>query len=121
MIDFLKFYITDNSTIQHLENHYLLEWIKSEDKLNLFDIEVIKTKTVKHFKGIVFCFFSNRVDIIFKPHYYFNDGLHNANDFRVKDCIQTILELKTLFKIDLDLLKIVNIEFSQNLYYAYLY
>lgn len=115
MIDFLKFYITDNSTIQHLENHYLLEWVKSEDKLNLFDIEVIKTKTVKHFKGIVFCFFSNRVDIIFKPHYYFNDGLHNANDFKVIDCIQTILELKTLFKIDLDLLKIVNIEFGLNI------
>ena len=114
MIDFLKFYITDNSTIQHLENHYLLEWVKSEDKLNLFDIEVIKTKTIKQYKGIYFCFYTNRIDILFKPHYYFNDNLHNANDFRAIDCINAVLELKNTFNIDLKLLKVVNIEFGIN-------
>ncbi len=114
MLDFIKFSILDNHLIHYLENHNLLEWVKSEDKRNLYDIEVIKTKTVKEFKGIYFCFYSNRIDILFKPHYYFNNNLHNANDFKVNDCINTVLELKEALKIDLKLLKVVNIEFGLN-------
>lgn len=104
----------DISLINYLENHNLLEWVKSEDKINLFDFEVIKTKTVKHYKGILFCFYSNRIDIIFKPHYYFTNNLHNANDFKIVDCIKTISEFQNAFKIDLKLLKVVNIEFGIN-------
>lgn len=114
MLDFLKLYIIDISLINYLENHILLEWIKSEDRFNYFDNEVIKTKTVKQYKGILFCFYSNRVEVLFKPHYYFNGGLHNANDFKIKDCINVVLELKNTFKIDLKLLKIINIEFGIN-------
>jgi hypothetical protein len=114
MLDFLKLSIIDISLINYLENHNLLEWVNSEDKLNLFDKEVIKTKTVKQYKGILFCFYSNRIDILFKPHYYFNNNLHNANDFKINDCIKTILELKNIFEINLKLLKVVNIEFGIN-------
>jgi hypothetical protein len=114
MLDFLKLYIIDISLINYLENHILLEWIKSEDQFNYFDNEVIKTKTVKQYKGILFCFYSNRIDILFKPHYYFNNNLHNANDFKIVDCIKTISEFKNTFKIDLKLLKVVNIEFGIN-------
>ncbi|PTS96002.1 hypothetical protein DBR27_16630, partial [Flavobacterium sp. HMWF030] len=114
MLDFLKLYIKDISLINYLENHILLEWVKSEDRFNYFDNEVIKTKTVKQYKGILFCFYSNRVEVLFKPHYYFNGGLHNANDFKIKDCINVILEFKNTFKIDLKLLKVVNIEFGIN-------
>jgi len=115
MLDFLKLSIIDISLINYLEHHNLLEWVKSEDKINLFDFEVIKTKTVKHYKGILFCFYSNRIDILFKPHYYFNNNLHNANDFKIVDCIKTISELKNTFEIDLKLLKVVNIEFGINI------
>jgi hypothetical protein len=114
MLDFLKLSILDISLINDLENHNLLEWVKSEDKINLFDVEVIKTRTVKQYQGIFFCFYSNRIDILFKPHYYFNDNLHNANDFKIVDCIETISRLKNTFKIDLKLLKVVNIEFGIN-------
>lgn len=114
MLDFLKLSTLDISLINDLENHDLLEWVKSEDKMNLFDFEVIKTKTVKQYKGILFCFYSNRIDILFKPHYYFNNNVHNANDFKINDCINVILELKNAFKIDLQLLKVVNIEFGLN-------
>lgn len=114
MLDSLKLSIIDISMINYLENHNLLEWVKSEDKINLFDFEVIKTKTVKHHKGILFCFYSNRIDILFKPHYYFNNNLHNANDFKIIDCIKTFSELKSIFEIDLNLLKVVNIEFGIN-------
>jgi hypothetical protein len=115
MLDFLKLSILDISLINFLKNHDLLEWVKSEDRFNYFDNEVIKTKTVKQHKGILFCFYSNRIDILFKPHYYFNGGLHNANDFTINDCIKTITELKNIFIIDLKLLKVVNIEFGINI------
>lgn len=114
MLDFLKLYIIDITLINYLENHYLLQWVKSEDRFNYFDKEVIKTKTVKQYNGILFCFYSNRVEVLFKPHYYFNDGSHNANDFKIKDCINVILEFKNTFKIDLKLFKVVNIEFGIN-------
>ena len=114
MLDFLKFSITDNGLIHYLENHILLDWVQNEDKINLFDIEVVKTKTVKQYKGILFCIYSNRIDVFFKPHYYFNGNLHNANDFKIKDCINVVLELKNAFKIDLKLLKVVNVEFGLN-------
>lgn len=115
MLDFLKLSIFCTSLINYLENHNLLEWAKSEDRLNYFDKEVIKTKTIKQYKGILFCFYTNRVDILFKPHYCFNLNLHNANDFKIIDCINTILEFKNTFEIDLRLLKVVNIEFGINI------
>lgn len=115
MLDFLKLSIIDISLINYLENHNLLEWVKSEDRFNYFDNEVIKTKTIKQYKGILFCFYSNKVEVLFKPHYYFNNGLHNANDYTVKDCIDTVLEFKNTFEIDLKLLKVINIEFGINI------
>ena len=115
MLDFLKLSIIDISLINYLENHNLLEWVKSEDRFNYFDNEVIKTKTIKQYKGILFCFYSNKVEVLFKPHYYFNSGLHNANDYTVIDCVNTVLEFKKTFKIDLQLLKVVNIEFGINI------
>ena len=115
MIDLLKLSITNSELIHYFENHTLLDWYMTEDKINYFDLEVIKTKTVKHYKGIIFCFYSNRLEILFKPHYYHNNNLHNANDFNVIDCIKAITSLKTVFKIDLRLLKVVNIEFGINI------
>lgn len=115
MLDFLKLYITDILLMKYLEKHNLLEWVKSEDQFNYYDNEVIKTKIVKQYKGILFCFYSNRVEVLFKPHYYFNNGLHNANDFKIVDGIKTISELKNTFEIDLRLLKVVNIEFGINI------
>lgn len=113
-MDFLKLSVTDILLIDYFRNHNLLEWASSEDRFNYFDKEVIKTKTIKQHKGILFCFYSNRIDILFKPHYYFNNNLHNANDFKIVDCINTILELKNTFEIDLKLLKVINIEFGIN-------
>jgi len=113
-MDFLKLSVTDNLLIDYFRNHDLPEWVKSEDRINLFDKEVIKTKIIKEYKGIMFCFYSKKIEILFKPHYYFNDNLHNANDFKIIDCINTILEFKNTFGIDLKLLKVINIEFGIN-------
>jgi hypothetical protein len=114
MIDFLKLQTYDLTLVDYFNNNELLMWLSDTDKLNHSYTEVINTKKVKQYKGIYFCFYSNRLDILLKPHYYFNGNLHNANDFRITDCINVINEFKNDFKIDLNLLKVVNIEFGLN-------
>lgn len=114
MLDFLKLQTFDLPLIDYFDNLDLLTWKSETDTLNHFDKEVITTKKVKQYNGVYFCFYSNRLDILFKPHYYFNNNLHNANDFKVIDCIAVIIEFQTDLQIDLSLLKVVNIEFGLN-------
>jgi hypothetical protein len=114
MLDFLKFTNYDHTLIEKLECNPLLSWKSESENLKYFDSEVITTKKIKEYKGILFCFYANRLDILFKPHYYFNGNLHNANDFTIIDCINTINVLKNDLNIDLNLLKVVNIEFGVN-------
>ncbi|RVT78549.1 hypothetical protein EOD40_04760 [Flavobacterium sufflavum] len=114
MIDFLKLETYTISQIDYFKNHILLNWVSDTDKINIYDNEVITTKKVKQYKGIYFCFYSNKLEIRFKPHYYFNDNLHNANDFSIIDCINTIIEVKNVLKIDLQAFKVVNIEYGLN-------
>ena len=114
MLDFLKLQTYDLSLIEYFNTNDLLTWLCDTDKLKHLDSEVITTKKTKQYKGIYFCFYSNRLDILFKPHYYFNNNLHNANDFKIVDCINVISNFKEIFKIDLAHLKVVNIEFGLN-------
>ncbi len=114
MVDLLKTQTFNPSVIEYFDLHPLLLYHSNTDKLKHIDNEVLTTKKIKQFKGIYFCFYNNRLDILFKPHYYFNDNLHNANDFKVVDCINVINEFKNTFTIDLKDLKVVNIEFGLN-------
>ncbi|RTY94328.1 hypothetical protein EKL32_11260 [Flavobacterium sp. GSN2] len=114
MIDFLKLLTFDAALIDYFNSNRLLEWVSNEDRFNHFDNEVINTKTKKQYKGIYFCFYSNKLEILFKPHYYFNGNLHNANDFTAIDSINIIKEFKTTFNINLMNLKVVNIEYGLN-------
>ena len=115
MIDFLKLETYDAIQIDCLFNHTLLHWVSDTDRLKYLDKEVITTKTIKHFKGIYFHFYSNKLEILFKPHYYFNDNVHNANDFNIKDCVRTIKEVKNALNIDATMFKVINIEYGLNI------
>lgn len=114
MVDFLKLETYAISQIDYFKNHTLLDWVSDTDKLNNFDKEVVISKKVKQYKGIHFCFYSNKLEILFKPHYYFNDGLHNANDFTIMDCIDVLVGVRNVLKIDLKVFKVVNIEYGLN-------
>lgn len=114
MLDFLKLQTYDLTLVDYFDSNNTLTWLSDTDKLTHLDNEVITTKKIKQFKGILFYFYSNRLDILFKPHYYFNDNLHNANDFKIVDCINIVNNFKDVFKIDLTTLKVVNIEFGIN-------
>jgi hypothetical protein len=114
MMDFLKLETYTIWQVDYFKNHSLLEWVSDTDKINNFDNEVITTKKVKQYKGIYFCFYSNKLEILFKPHYYFNNNLHNANDFRIIDCINVLVEVRNALKIELQEFKVVNIEYGLN-------
>ena len=116
MIDFLKLDTEDKSIINYFRTNPLLEYMSNENIFNRYDPEVLNTKDKFQYKGIIFCFYSNkRLKISFLPHYYFNDNLHNANDFTVMNCIKKILEFKNTFEIDWEKLKIINLEFAINI------
>ena len=99
--------------INRLKENQLLRWVEETEKLNP-DKETINTITKKEFNGIIFKFYRDKVEVLFRPHYYFNNNLHNTNDFTVVQCISVLNEFKSVFKIDIDKANIVNIEFGIN-------
>lgn len=120
MIDFIKILITDNTQIEHFKSHSLLTWFSKNEKLSHFDYETVYSKEVKIFKGILFCFYENKLEILFKPHYYFNDNLHNANDFNSIDCIKVMNDFINTFNIkEPQDFKIINIEYGINIAIPY--
>ncbi|QRM89527.1 hypothetical protein FG167_09890 [Lacinutrix sp. WUR7] len=114
MLDFLKIKITNAQTRSYFWEHSLL-YFHSESEVLLFDNETIKTKKVKQYRGLLFEFTKNALFIRFKPHYYFNSNEHNANDFSVANCIETLKNVFNSFCVDLEHLEIINIEFGINI------
>ena len=66
MVDLLKTQTYNTSVIEYFNSHPLLLYYSNTDKLKHLDNEVITTKKVKQFKGIYFCFYPNRLDILNK-------------------------------------------------------
>lgn len=112
MIDFVKIVITNSELISSLWSNPLLEYYSETDKRISID-EIRKTETRK-FKNLKFTKYHNRIELTGSLHYYFNNGLHNANDFNVEDCINTVLELDSKLGLILNQCIIVNLEFGIN-------
>lgn len=129
LIDFLKIQVLDVVFAQKIYKSSLLVNFSVLQKNN----KNIKWKTnefnqatfVKEWEGVLFCFFTKKdtekdelmftkLEILLKPHYFFNDNLHNANIFTVANCISTLLEIKDTFNLPTDELKILNIEYGIN-------
>lgn len=116
MIDFLKILITNDTLIKQINANPLLIWHNKQERLSHFDFETVLSKQTKRYKGVLFCFYDNKVEVLFRPHYYFNDNLHNANDFSTDNCLTVI----NRFINELCLteytneLKIINIEYGIN-------
>jgi len=117
MIDFLKVLVTDQILIKQINTGPLLIWHNKTERLSHFDFETVLSKQTKIFKGVLFCFYHNKLEILFRPHYYFNDNLHNANDFSIESCRAVINELiSELCLIEYtNELKIINIEYGINI------
>lgn len=117
MIDFIKISIHNDSLVQYFYNHSLLYWHSKNEHLSSLEYGTIHTREVKKYKGIAFCFYNQRLDIIMKPHYYYNNDYHNANDFTVSNCISVLSEFVEAFNLntdDLEAFRIVNLEYGLN-------
>lgn len=75
----------------------------------------IKNVEVRAYKNLIFKKFYNRLEISGSIHYFFNNGLHNANDFNIIDCISTFKELIEYFNIKPKLFKVIGLEYGFNI------
>src|SRR5690606_4736227 len=112
MIDFIKIKITDEALINEVWNNNLLIYEGKSEKR--FDDE-LKELITKSYKNLYFTKFNNRLEIKGSLHYYFNAGIHNADDFYIADCIDTIIEIETIFNLDLNKCYLINLEYGVNI------
>ena len=112
MIDFIKIKITDEALINQVWNNEILEYDgKSEKRFN----DELKELVKKKYKNLYFTKYQDRIEISGSLHYFFNNGNHNSNDFSVKDCINTIMQIRDLFMLDLEKCKLINLEYGVNI------
>jgi len=76
----------------------------------------VRNVEVRMYKNLIFKKFFNRLEISGSIHYFFNDGLHNANDFNVTDCISTFKEIIKHFNIRSKLFKVIGLEYGCNIH-----
>ena len=112
MLDFIKLKITDDLIINRVWENTLLEYDGKSEKLY---IDEIKERYTKKYKNLYFTKHQNRLEICGSLHYFFNDGLHNANDFYISDCVAIINQLKHLFNLDLSKCYLINLEYGFNI------
>ena len=112
MLDLLKFRIIDKILIDTVWNNDLLEYVGKSERLY---IDEIKEKQTKKYKNLYFIKHQNRLEISGSIHYFYNDELHNADDFYIEDCISAIIQIKNLFCLDLNKCKLINLEYGVNI------
>ncbi|MEA1784732.1 hypothetical protein U1E44_01390 [Arenibacter sp. GZD96] len=114
-MDFLKIIVFDKDEVQQIWNHPDLIWYDHQERLSHIDYTTIIVKETKEFKKILFCLHKNKLEILFSVHRYFNDNLHNANDFHVDTCISVLQTVFRRFGLDvLTSVKLVGMEYGIN-------
>lgn len=112
MLDLFKFRITDVAQIDIVWNNELLEYVGKSERLY---IDEIKEKQIRKYKNLIFIKYQDRLEISGSIHYFYNDELHNADDFYIEDCISAIIQIKNLFDLDLNNCKLINLEYGVNI------
>jgi hypothetical protein len=112
MLDLFKFRITDVAQIDIVWNNELLEYLGKSERLY---IDEIKEKQIRKYKNLIFIKYQDRLEISGSIHYFYNDELHNADDFYIEDCISAIIQIKNLFDLDLNNCKLINLEYGVNI------
>ncbi|MFV0151112.1 hypothetical protein OBJ95_12740 [Empedobacter falsenii] len=120
MVDFLKLISNSKDIIDKILNRKDLE--KIEQKVNVIEVFEIKKYKLrfefrKAWENNQHIGYSS-VEIRLKPHYVFNNHLHNANDFNPSDCICVINEVFSFLSIQQNEFKefyVINIEIGLNM------
>ena len=124
MVDLIQIITKDPITVERIWSNPLLSTMLQVHKTSKRTGEIYK-KDLKEYNDIIFKrephFPRNdkegkqRIRIVFKPHYFFNNNSHNANDFNVSNCINTIREFIDLFDLhDFDKYPINHLEYGVN-------
>jgi hypothetical protein len=126
LTDYVNIYITNKFLIEKLKASYLLEFYSDKDKIWDKETGVIANENTKLYKGILFQFKEITpknipnfwiLNIKIKPHYYFNNNEHNANDFKASESIIVIKEFIETFNLTLvecKEMKVNGIEYGLN-------
>jgi hypothetical protein len=109
MIDGIKTKFID------IPNQSLLDWRLSVSERNS---DYTESKKIKY-KGLNFNRKDGKFFIEGSLHTFFNNGLHNYNDFTYTDLVNTVKQLKTLFGINPEKVLLSNVEFGVNIILPY--
>ncbi len=108
--------VKDSRIIDTLNSNPNLIWVNTHEQLSHYDQETIYTRDTKEYKGILFSFHDQRLEIFLRPHYLFNNNLHNANSFTSYQCIEVLKRFIYEFGLnDIEEMKILNIEYGVNI------
>lgn len=112
LIDYFNIKTFYQNEIDKIWNNDLLSYHSVKSYRVVDEIRTLEKRT---YKNIFFIRYHDRLEINGSIHKLWNDGLHNANDFYVKDCIDTFLKLINLFKINPLKFTIMGLEYGINI------
>ncbi len=115
MIDLLKLRVANFVVMHKIWNNPKLK-LFSQTKYKDVYKEKFKTKKVKQFNGVVFLLTEHHLDIIIKPHYYYNSYKHNSDDFTIYESVYVITKILDDLDIyeEINHFRVINIEFGLN-------
>lgn len=114
MTDYIKSVVLEPHLINIVRNNIKLEFVNRSEYL-IPETGELKLKEVMKYKNMMFTFLSNRLEIDGSLHKYMNNGLHNANDFSVIQCIDTVKSFCEEFDLPPKSCTISSLEFGVNL------
>ena len=115
LTDYLKLKVICAKEVNNLWSHPLLYFHSKTDYLDKETGE-IKGKLTKQYNGMIFVLEGDIMYIHLRPHYYYNDNRHNANDFTALCSIQVLIEIIDLLRINPCKLFVIGLEFGLNLH-----
>tara|TARA_R110002126_G_scaffold77796_3_gene194054 strand:+ start:126584 stop:126940 length:357 start_codon:yes stop_codon:yes gene_type:complete len=78
------------------------------------------SRLILEYKNLTITIYKNKVAILTGSlHYFYNDGIHNYNNFTFTNLINTLDEVANLLEIELYQFILQNIEFGVNLKLSY--
>ena len=107
MFDYVKLTTTYAPLVQYFQQSKLLHTTHENKRLNKYTGEYLSHE-IREYNGIIFTFYtctskSNqqyvKLVIELKPHYLFNDNVHNSNKFKASDCIKVIQDFIKTFEL----------------------
>ncbi|GFD92163.1 hypothetical protein KUL154_08960 [Alteromonas sp. KUL154] len=121
MTDLIKVRVNDLAIIKQLYSNPKLKTNSLSKYKNIYK-ESFNKKEAKIYNGMLFLFKGAEndeklkyLDILIKPHYYYNNYKHNSNDFTVYDFNYVISEILDDLEIyELDKFKVINLEYGLN-------